>query len=90
MLLIKLQLTRLRMLHHVMLRTSTGIGKTKWSTFAFAISRCKKHNVEIVKNKIVCDLDRQQQPSQRGCHCRKLQDQPFAFGDDLVLLASSE
>jgi len=37
---------------------------------------------------MICDS--QQQPSQRGCRFWKLQDQPFAFADDLVLLVSSE
>jgi len=36
------------------------------------------------------DLDRQSQPSRRGCHSRELQDQLVTFADDLVLLASSQ
>jgi len=34
--------------------------------------------------------DGQSQPSRRGCHCWRLQDQPFAFAEVLVLVASSQ
>ena len=36
------------------------------------------------------ELDRQPQPSQRGCHCWKLQDQLFTFCGRLLLLPSSQ
>ena len=35
-------------------------------------------------------LDRQSQASRRGCRIREVQNQPFIFADDFVLLASSQ